>query len=182
MRRLGHADRIRSQQGFTLLELILVMFLLAIVAGFVAPQMSSFIRGRNLNFEARRLLSLTHYAQQRAVSEGVPVVIWFDVKNASYGIDLVGGSEEGAKRISYTAEPGLTFVVTEVDSSVASEDADERFGLPEGMPVIRFNPDGFYDESSVRKVVIQQDANAALEVGQRENRLGYEIRAPNTAN
>ena len=130
MPRSGHADRIRPQRAFTLLELILVMFLLAIVAGFVAPQMSSFIRGRNLNFEARRLLSLTHYAQQRAVSEGVPVVIWFDVKNSSYGIDLVGGSEDGARRISYTAEPGLTFVVTEVDTSVASEDGDERFGLP----------------------------------------------------
>ena len=74
MPRSGHADRIRPQRAFTLLELILVMFLLAIVAGFVAPQMSSFIRGRNLNFEARRLLSLTHYAQQRAVSEGVPTV------------------------------------------------------------------------------------------------------------
>jgi len=48
--------------------------------------------------------------------------------------------------------------------------------------VIRFTPDGFYDESSVRKIILRQgEGNAnALEVVQTANRLGYEIR-PATA-
>src|SRR4051812_384981 len=67
-----------NQRAFTLLELILVLVLLAITASLVGGNMGSFFRGRALSFEARRMLSLTHYAQSRAVSEGVPMVLWFD--------------------------------------------------------------------------------------------------------
>ena len=49
--------------------------------------------------------------------------------------------------------------------------------------MIRFTPDGFYDASSVRKIILRQgEGNEnALEVVQTANRLGYEIR-PATAN
>src|SRR5204862_288488 len=88
MRPSRPVDRIRrSTRGFTLIELIVVMLLLAIAASLVTPKMSSFIRGRSLNFEARRMLSLTHYAQGRAVAEGVPVLMWFDPKNSTYGVE-----------------------------------------------------------------------------------------------
>ena len=59
--------------GFTLIELIFVMVLLAIGAAMVAPAMASFYRGRLLNSEARRLLTLANYGQSRAIAEGVPV-------------------------------------------------------------------------------------------------------------
>src|SRR5580765_4940142 len=74
--------------GFTLIELIFVLALLAISALFVASSMGSFFRGRALNFEARRLLSLTHYAQSRAVSEGVPVILWINPADSTYGLTI----------------------------------------------------------------------------------------------
>src|SRR5438067_839751 len=73
------AGRRRSQgQGFTLIELILVMTVLVIAVSITAPALSSFFRARTLDSEARRLLSLTRHGQSRAVAEGVPMELWID--------------------------------------------------------------------------------------------------------
>lgn len=166
-----------SVRAFTLIELIVVMLLLAIAAMFVAPNMASFIRGRSLNFEARRMLSLTHYAQSRAISEGQPVLLWFNPANSTYGLELLGGYASGDDRPqSFTADPGVTFSGPTGETLPTSELEDEKLGLPEGLPVIRFNPDGFFDEVSVRRILLQQGEGNALELAQKDDLLGYEIR------
>src|SRR5438270_8363826 len=68
----------RRARAFTLVELILVMTLLLIVMCVALPSLKGFFRGRNLDSEARRFLSLARYGQSRAVSEGVPMVLWID--------------------------------------------------------------------------------------------------------
>src|SRR5262249_19567201 len=81
------SDRfVGCSQAFTLIELILVMALLAIVLGISAPSLSRFFRGRSLESEAQRFLALTRHAQSRAVSEGVPMVVWLWPKQRSYGM------------------------------------------------------------------------------------------------
>src|SRR3954463_7805676 len=77
-----------NHRAFTLVELILVLVLLAITASLVGSNMGSFFRGRALSFEARRMLSLTHYAQSRPVSEGVPVILGVTPADATYGISI----------------------------------------------------------------------------------------------
>jgi Tfp pilus assembly protein FimT len=157
--------------------LIVVMLLLAIAALFVAPSMSSFIRGRSLNFEARRMLSLTHYAQSRAVAEGMPVLLWFNPANSTYGVELQGGYAAGDDRPQqFAAEPTVAFSAPTGETAPVSELEDEKLGLPEGLPVIRFNPDGFFDEVSVRRILLVQGNEHALELAQKEDLLGYELR------
>ena len=72
--------------GFTLIELILVMAVLTIVVSIGAPALSRFFRGRDLDSEARRFLALTRYGQSRAISEGVPMILWFDKNERTYGL------------------------------------------------------------------------------------------------
>src|SRR4051812_33317266 len=81
-------SRGQSSRAFTLIELILVMAILTIAAALVTPSMSSFFRGRTQEAEAARLLSLTHYGQNRAVSEGMPVSLWVNTKSGTYGLQL----------------------------------------------------------------------------------------------
>lgn len=152
------------------------MLLLAVAAGMVAPRMSSFFRGRALNFEARRLLSLTHYAQSRAVAEGVPMLLWIDARAGTYGIEPQGayGSPE-SPRPAFTIDPSLTLSVPTTGAEPTSELDDEKLGAREGLPVVRYNPDGFLDEISVTKIVLQLDSEQALDIAQKPNRLGYEI-------
>lgn len=163
-----------------MIELIFVLALLAICAVFVTASMGSFFRGRALNLEARRMLSLTHYAQSRAVAEGVPVILWLNPADATYGLTVQASyneTEGDPRAVTYAVESGLALEVPPGTGAAVSEQDDEKLGLvPEGLAFIRFTPDGFFDDSSVRKIVIHQGAEAALELVQTVNRLGYEIR------
>lgn len=164
-------------RGFTLVELIVVMVLLLIVASMVAPRMSSFFRGRALSAEARRMLSLMNYGQGRAVAEGVPCLLWIDPATSAYGLEVQGGHAGADDRSeTFTAEPTLTLEVNAPPASPGSESGDEQLGLPAGRPAIRFNPDGFFDEAAVPRIVIRQGAEGALEIVPTPNRLGFEIR------
>ena len=176
----GRHARATPARAFTLIELIFVLALLAICAVLVTASMGSFFRGRVLNFEARRLLSLTHYAQSRAVSEGVPVVLWINVASSTYGLAVQSSfndPEGDARAVRYTTEATLKLETPTGVVPPVSEQDDEKLGLTDdSLAFIRFTPDGFFDDSSVTKIIIRQGSEAALELVPKANRLGYEIR------
>ena len=155
---------------------MLVMALLVIGAAMVMPRMISFFRGRALSLEARRMLALAHYAQSRAVAEGVPVLLWFNPANSTYGQNIQAGfADADGHASSFALESSLTLEAPMKGTPPVSELGDEKFGLPEGLPTIRFTPDGFYDFVSVPKLVIHQGTEAALQLVPTANRLDYEI-------
>ena len=80
--------------AITLIELTLVMALLLIVFGVALPSLKGFFRGRSLDSEARRFLSLTRYGQSRAVSEGVPMILWMRPRQGTYGLEQEPGYSE----------------------------------------------------------------------------------------
>ena len=80
--------------AFTLVELLLVLALLVIITSLVAPAMSNFIRARAVDSEARRLSALMHAGQSRAVSEGLPMLLWVDEKQGAYGLNAETTSKE----------------------------------------------------------------------------------------
>lgn len=163
-------------RAFTLIELILVMVLLVVAAGLVAPRMASFFRGRGLDQEGHRLLALTHYGQSRAVAEGVPMLLWINPGQSTYGLTAQAGFvDTDTRATTYNVDPTLTIEATDTDASVVSENGDERLGLPQGLSVIRFNPDGFFDEISVQRIVIRQGNEGAIEIVPAANRLSYEM-------
>src|SRR4051812_5576949 len=77
--------------AFTFMELILVMVLLAVVFSLVLPSLKGFFRARNLDSEARRFLALTHYGHSRAISEGVPMILWMNPQERTYGVEAQAG-------------------------------------------------------------------------------------------
>src|ERR1044072_2075402 len=160
----------KSQRAFTLVLLI-------VIASLVTTRMSSFFRGRALNHEARRMLSLISYGQSRAIAEGVPVVLWIDPGKSTYGLEIQSGYTTGDDHAAdYEAEPSITLETPAKADTPESESDDVLLGMPENLPAIRFTPDGFIDEVSVPKIVLRQGEESALEIGQTPNRLRYEIR------
>ena len=190
LRRIGGgggalARRRLGEGAFTLIELIVVLTLLAIAATFVASSMGSFFHGRILNFEARRMLSLTRYAQSRAVSEGVPVLLWVKPADSTYGVTIQSSfsdPEGDLHAVQYTAESSLRLETPVGEVAPLSEQDDEKLGLQtDGLSFIRFTPDGFFDESGTSKITIREAAGA-LEIAPTANRLGFEIRPASDAN
>ena len=163
--------------GFTLVELMLVMALLVIMLGFVAPSLSRFFRGRNLDSEARRLLSLTRYGQSRAVSEGVPMLLWLDPKLGTYGLKAqTGYTDRDQKAVEYTLAQDLQM---EVQMSPRMQTnfwtmAPKQSKL--NQPTICFLPDGFISETSPDRILLRETRdNDAVWIGASANHLAYEI-------
>jgi Tfp pilus assembly protein FimT len=151
------------------------MALLSIVIAVASPSLSKFFRGRTLESEARQILSLTRYAQSRAASEGVPMVLWIDVANRTYGLEQDAGYNIDAdtKAVSFELDEGLQFEVENNNSRGVQRNAANE-------SVIRFLPDGTISELSVPSITIRQGQDDALWIVQTRTGLNYEIRDQNT--
>jgi len=158
--------------GFTLIELILVLALLVIITSLAAPAMSNFIRGQALGSEARRLVALMHAGQSRAVSEGLPMVMWVNEKQGAYGLQVEATGKNGDPRAeNLSLDENLQITVVSTGSGGTT-----KFG---GLPAIRFLPDGTVDENSPQTLRLMDAKGHALWLIESRNHNGYEIRDTN---
>jgi type II secretion system protein H len=155
-------------RAFTLIELVLVLALLVVITSLAAPAMATFIRGRALDSEARRLFALTHAAQSRAVSEGVPMLLWVDGKNGAYGLTAeTSGQNTDPKAESLTVDDTLQISV--LDTTVG---APTTFN---NLPAIHFLPDGTVDEDSPQALQLNDSAGVTRWLVETPNHSGYEV-------
>ena len=159
----------RHAMAFTLVELLLVLALLVVITSLVAPAMSNFIRGRALDSEARRLFALMHAGQSRAVSEGLPMMLWVDEKQGAYGLAAEtppSGSDPKAENLP--VDENVRIAVLNVGAT----------GLTtfQNLPAIRFLADGTIDENSPQTLRLTDARGNALWLVEARNRMGYEIR------
>src|SRR5580693_2206433 len=96
-----------SRCAFTLIELIFVLALLVIITSIAVPRMSGFIRGRALDSESRQLMALMHAAQSRAVSEGMPMMLWIDASGGQYGFAVETSGKDGDPKAETLTLDGL---------------------------------------------------------------------------
>ena len=182
-----------SPPAFTLIELILVLALLAIIVSVSLPTLKGFFRGRDLDSEARRFLSLTHYAASRAIGEGVPMELYVDTLQKRYGLRAQAGFlERDDKAVEYPLTEDLSLEVSPPPTTKQSgadnqtEDPDEtpaELAAENGpVKVLRFQPDGLISDKSPATVVLRQrsrDGSAngdAVAITLSATRLNYEIR------
>ena len=59
------------QFGFTLIELVMVMLVLAVCAAIAAPHLSGFVKGRGLPNAATDLVTTARWCRVQALSDGV---------------------------------------------------------------------------------------------------------------
>ena len=167
----------RHSSGFTLIEMILVLALLVIAVSFVAPHLSGFFRGRTLNSEGRQVIALMHQAQSRAVSGGVPIVLWFDAKEQKYGLEEEPGySDKDPDAVEFKLNENLQFDIPDDASSAAPTGETSADPARDGLPQISFLPDGTLSETSPQTIkIVDHDRNATLSLTQTRDRNQYEI-------
>ena len=159
--------------AFTLIELVLVLALLVVITSLAAPAMANFIRGRALDSEARRLFALTHAAQSRAVSEGVPMLLWVDEKNGAYGLTAEMSTKTTTDQTGDPKAENLT-----LDSTLQIAVLNLGLNAPttfNNLPAIHFLPDGTVDEESPQTVQLTDSAGVARWLVESPNHTGYEV-------
>lgn len=164
-----HSSLVTRHSAFTLIELILVLALLVVITSLVAPAMSNFIRGRAIDSEARRLAALMHAGQDRAVSEGLPTLLWVDEKAGVYGLESETPGQNGDPKAE-TLSLDSTLRIAVVNNTASAPP------MLRNLPAIRFLADGYVDEKSPQMLRLIDYAGASLWLVESQNRTGYEIR------
>jgi prepilin-type N-terminal cleavage/methylation domain-containing protein len=178
----------RSREAFTLVELIAVLAILTITVSFAAPALSNFFRGRSLNSEARRLLALTHQAQSRAISEGVPMDLWVDTAQRVCGLTAEPSYEpEDSRAVVIPFDSDIQVeVLTAQGQGAGAAAPDVQMTSPStplvshargDIPNIRFMPDGTVTEESPEILQMTHVSGETLWLVLSGNRMTYEIRA-----
>ena len=163
------------------------MAILIMAVSVTAPTLSHFFRGRTLNSEARRLLALTRSGQSRAASEGLPMDLWLDTEEGTFGLEAEPSYETSdPKAVDFTLDGGLQLQV--VQKTVTAPANTMNLGqrtrtasaprvnlVHANLPTIRFLPDGSISESSPQELCLTDRDGASLWVRQSQDRVNYEI-------
>lgn len=170
------------------------MTLLIVVIAIVAPSLSNFFRGRNLDSESRRFLALSRYARSRAVSEGVPMLLWLDPDQRAYGLtEEYNFGQRDEKAVSYQLEPDVEIQLDArgLSATTPSQVLPATLSLGANAFSIRFQPDGFVSEASPQSLwfkerereggSLRETERNVVWVTQSQNRVGYEIQTNNVA-
>jgi Tfp pilus assembly protein FimT len=158
------------------MELILVMAMLVIVLSVAAPSLGRFFRGRSLDSEARRFVALTRYGQSRAVSEGIPMVLWIDPRQGAYGLEAEASyTETDSRAVEFSFGDNLEVEVELPANRTRSSQRNRPARLAAEAAEIRFAPDGFISENSPERILMRQGDAGEIWIGQSRNQLYYEI-------
>ena len=111
-----------SLRGFTLIELILVVFLIAVIAAAAVPNFSRTYQQMVLRQTADDLALVMRYAQSRAISKGVLHRLQLDLRGGRYWLTVVGKSGNPGNAKEETI-PGRMGTVHQAPSSVQLDNA-----------------------------------------------------------
>ena len=174
------SGRIRSRRcsvkGFTLVELIMVMVVLAGVMAVAAPSLNKFFRNSALNDEARRIVGLIELARHEAISTGFPMQVWFDLENQWFGIRELSGQEASFNNpADRQALSGKYFF--ELNSQLEIE-LEQSTMVNQMLPSIIYFPDGHLETSSLPGFYLKNKKrdDQRLQIARSPNWLRYEIR------
>ena len=112
-----------KSRGFTLVELMVVMVIIALVMGLVATSMSRSISGAEARSASRKLVASLRYTRARAIIDKSEQVFQVNTEDRSY-------QAPGRKQV--TLPEGVDVTITTARSELTSE----------AVAGIRFFPDG----------------------------------------
>ena len=133
-------SRMPTSSGYTLLELVLVLAIIATALASVAPSLSGFVKGRKTDEAAMQFVALTHWARSQAVSDGTSYQINLDTQAGKWWISV----EEGDSFTDVTGPFGRVYTVGE------GVQLETDIPVIDGRRVITFDAYGHSDVGVVR--------------------------------
>ena len=118
------------------MELILVLGLVALSAALAAPSLGRFAGGRELQDQATHLLAILQYAQDQAITQGLPHRVQVEPSQGTYGITF----RQNGSFVAPAREIGRVF---EVGPRLTLAWVGDREVAQRGF--VQFEPDGEHD-------------------------------------
>lgn len=140
-------SRTRHAPGYSLLELLVVVALLAVLSGAVLPAFQGSVSGIQSDHAVRDLVASIKYAQERAVSDGREYRIYFAQNERGYWIAALAshqGSEKIFEAISERHGEPMTF-----PERLSVQHLRTRKDSRTNLRYIAFLPNGACDKASL---------------------------------
>lgn len=130
-------------RGYTLLELVLVLAIIATTIAAAAPVLSKFARGQRAEEAARQFVALTRYARSQAVADGATYQLAIDTNAGKWQLKVLEdestetyGEASGPFAKQYSVPEGI-----EIQAELTAKD---------GQQAITFDSTGRCDTGTVR--------------------------------
>jgi prepilin-type N-terminal cleavage/methylation domain-containing protein len=123
--------RVRRVGGFTAIEVLIVVALMAMLAAFAAPSVSRYRQRAQARSHAERVMGVLHNARAQAISFGQPVLVLFDDPTEPALPDWPEGVFARVIRGTdgnYTVDDGVD-VVTDMEVEAGQGDSVSAYGL-----------------------------------------------------
>ena len=143
----------RQARGFTLIELVLVMVLLATILAIGMPAMSGFWTRSRSRDAATQLLAMTQYARARAAADVRPFRLNFNLQNNSYWV--TAGDPATNEYSEIASEMGRPIMLPEGMRLELLRQSAGR--AQQGESVIDFYPNGRADVATLRLTDVRGD-------------------------
>ncbi len=128
-------------RGFSLLELILAMLIMAGILAMAAPALRGFAASRQVRNTAADIVALTKWARCKAISEGRPYRLNLDLDYGEYWLTAQEGANFEELRVAF----GQRYIIPEGVTIEWEESTEaERNGS------IQFDPSGRTEPATLR--------------------------------
>jgi type II secretion system protein H len=132
----------RKSSGFTLLELILVMAIIALTIAIAAPSLANFGRARVVSDTAAHFTAMASLARNHAIADGQIYRLVIDLNGRQFSVEKA--SPDGQAFTPADLPDAQTFTLPkDLDMTTDAPDID-------GKRVIEFQPEGRTDTASVQ--------------------------------
>lgn len=139
-----------TTSAFTLIELIMVLAILTIIAGVVAPKYASAVSRYRLDAAARRVAADIQYAQALARASGSTQIINFLPSNNSYSIPSIqAGTTKGAVYSVRLDKPPYSVTLESASFAGSTDLQFGGFGFPADGGTVRVRAGADYKTLSI---------------------------------
>ncbi|MCP4689939.1 MAG: prepilin-type N-terminal cleavage/methylation domain-containing protein [Desulfobacterales bacterium] len=121
----------RCENGFTLLELLVVMLIVGLASAFVAPRLIDSMTGLSLKTEAKKIAASLRDARSRAASEKKTIRVTFSFEeNALAVVHLMEKSADEGDPFQWEQDPPE-------EEEGAVKERPRVYRLPEGVMLVK---------------------------------------------
>lgn len=114
---------VNKDEGFSLLELIVVLILVSLMAGLVVPRLAGSLTRMNLRSASQKICSSLRYARSQATSEKMTYTAIFDFEKNGCFIQVKKDDPENVEDVSLD------------DTTLTEENEVKSYFLPEGVKI-----------------------------------------------
>ena len=142
---MQRSSKTYSRSGFTLLELMVVMTLLAVLAAGVTPVFRGALSGVRAEDEARDLVAMLEYAQARAITDAVEYRVYVAPTLNSYWLERA--EIRGGRAVNFTVVTDQVVKRTVLPPTAQLAEPRARREGKQLLYYVAFYPNGMCDEA-----------------------------------